>query len=103
VREGGRGALSTQVRLHLHGALSPYADGRRRLDLALPGSTVGELLDALQEPYPGVHQRVIDELGSVRPHVNVFVNGESIRYLAGMSTPLGDGDEVWLLPAVSGG
>jgi MoaD family protein len=92
-----------RVRLHLHGALSPYADGQRRLEVALPGSTVGELLHGLNDPYPGVHQRVMDELGCVRPHVNVFVNGESIRYLAGLDTSLDDGDEVWLLPAVSGG
>jgi molybdopterin synthase sulfur carrier subunit len=103
VRQGGGGALSTQVHVHLPGALRPYAAGRRLLDLALPGATVGELLRTLQGSYPGVHQRVVDELGSLRPHVNVFVNGESIRYLEGLATPLDEGDEVWLLPAISGG
>jgi molybdopterin synthase sulfur carrier subunit len=103
VREGDRGALTVQVQIRLPGALRPYADGQRLVDLAVPGSTVGELLDALHKPYPGVHQRVVDELGSLRPHVNVFVNGESIRYLGGLATPLDDGDEVWFLPAISGG
>jgi molybdopterin converting factor small subunit len=46
---------------------------------------------------------VVDELGSLRPHVNVFVNGENIRHLDGMATSIGEGDEVWLLPAISGG
>ena len=92
-----------QVHVHLPGALRPYAAGRRLLDLALPGATVGELLQALRGDYPGVHQRVVDELGSLRPHVNVFVNGESIRYLSGLSTLLTEADEVWILPAVSGG
>ncbi len=92
-----------KLRIRLPGALLPYADGQRLVDLAVPGSTVGDLLHGLQEPYPGVHQRVVDELGNLRPHVNVFVNGESIRYLGGLATPLDDGDEVWFLPAISGG
>jgi hypothetical protein len=50
-----------------------------------------------------VHHRVVDEVGSLRPHVNVFVNGENIRHLSGLATTLREGDEVWLLPAISGG
>jgi molybdopterin synthase sulfur carrier subunit len=46
---------------------------------------------------------VVDELGSLRRHVNVYVNGESIRYLSGLATPLNEGDEMWILPAISGG
>jgi molybdopterin synthase sulfur carrier subunit len=95
--------VTMRVHVHLPGALRPYADGQRLVDVALAEPTVSELLHALQGPYPGVHQRVVDELGSLRPHVNVFVNGESIRYLAGLATPLDEGDEVWLLPAISGG
>jgi MoaD family protein len=91
------------VHLHLPGALRPYADGRRLLDLAPPGGTVAELLQALGGAYPGVHQRVVNETGSLRPHVNVFVNGENIRHLSGLATTLQEGDEIWLLPAISGG
>jgi len=46
---------------------------------------------------------VLDDRGVLRRHVNVFVNGESIRYLDGVETPVGDTDEVRILPAVSGG
>ena len=46
---------------------------------------------------------MLDDRGVLRRHVNVFVNGESIRYLHGVETPVGDADEVWILPAVSGG
>lgn len=95
--------MTTRVRVHLPGALRPYAGGEHMVDLALPAATVGELLHAIRGSYPGVHQRVVDELGSLRPHVNVFVNGESIRYLSGLATPLDEGDEIWLLPAISGG
>jgi molybdopterin synthase sulfur carrier subunit len=91
------------VHLHLPGALRPYAGGSSRLELSAGGATVAELLKTLGGAYPGVHQRVVDELGGLRPHVNVFVNGENIRYLSGLATSLNEGDEVWLLPAVSGG
>lgn len=90
------------VHLHLPGALRPYAGGSSRVEVS-GGATVAELLETLGGAYPGVHQRVVDELGSLRPHVNVFVNGENIRHLDGMATSIGEGDEVWLLPAISGG
>ena len=67
------------------------------------GATVGTVLAALSQVHPGVGQRVLDDRGVLRRHVNVFVNGESIRYLAGIETPVDDTDEVWILPAVSGG
>ena len=91
------------VHLHLPGALRPYADGQSRVELTPAGPTVGRLLDSLSGSYPGVHHRVVDEVGSLRPHVNVFVNGENIRHLSGLATTLREGDEVWLLPAISGG
>ena len=87
--------------VHLPSALSGHAAGQRRVQVA--GATVGNVLAALGRTHPGVGQRVLDDRGVLRRHVNVFVNGESIRYLDGVETPLGDGDEVWILPAVSGG
>jgi sulfur-carrier protein len=91
--------------LHLPAALAPYAGGSRRLAVTLaPGrDTVAGLLDAVAADHPGVGHRVRDERGELRRHVNVFVNGESIRYLSGIETPVDDTDEVWILPAVSGG
>jgi sulfur-carrier protein len=91
--------------VHLPAALSAYADQRRRVEVPLPpqGATVAALLASLGDAHPGVRQRVQDEQGALRPHVNVFVNGESIRYLAGLATPLTEADEVWILPSVSGG
>ena len=87
--------------VHLPAALSGHAAGKRRVQVA--GSTVGKVLAALGQAHPGVGQRVLDDRGVLRRHVNVFVNGESIRYLHGAETPVGDADEVWILPAVSGG
>jgi molybdopterin synthase sulfur carrier subunit len=87
--------------VHLPAALSGHAAGRRHLEVA--GVTVGGVLAALGRTHPGVGHRVMDDQGVLRRHVNVFVNGESIRYLDGVDTRVGDGDEVWILPAVSGG
>ena len=94
------------LRVRLPSALGAYAGGQRQLTVALPDdgvATVELTLAELGRAHPGVHQRVLDERGALRRHVNVFVNGESIRYLDGVETPVGDGDEVWILPAVSGG
>ena len=87
--------------IHLPAALSGHAGGQRRVEV--DGTTVGTELAALGELHPGVGQRVLDDRGVLRRHVNVFVNGESIRYLNGSETPVSDTDEVWILPAVSGG
>jgi MoaD family protein len=87
--------------VHLPSALAGHAGGQRRVEVA--GATVGKVLTALGQAHPGVGQRVLDEQGALRRHVNVFVNGESIRYLDGIESPVGDADEVWILPAVSGG
>jgi sulfur-carrier protein len=87
--------------VHLPAALKDYAAGQRRLQVA--GGTVADVLATVGKAHPGVGQRVLDDRGTLRPHVNVFVNGESIRYLDGLATPVGERDEVWILPAVSGG
>jgi molybdopterin synthase sulfur carrier subunit len=87
--------------VHLPAALAGHAGGQRRVEVT--GATVGRVLAALGEAHPGVGQRVCDDRGVLRRHVNVFVNGESIRYLDGVDTKVGDADEVMILPAVSGG
>jgi molybdopterin synthase sulfur carrier subunit len=64
---------------------------------------VGAALQALREDYPAVYDRVVTERREVRPHVNVFVGREDIRWSGGLGTPLTDGSEVVILPSVSGG
>ncbi len=87
------------VIVHLPGPLTAFADGRKRIALAQAG-TVGEALRALP---PGVRDRVLDEQGRVRRHVNVFVGGESIRETGGLETPLLGDAELHIIAAVSGG
>ena len=68
-----------------------------------PGADVGTVLDYLAVVYPGLERRVRDEQGRLRPHVNLFVGTVNIRDLSQLATPLADGSEVVILPAVSGG
>jgi MoaD family protein len=66
------------------------------------GSTVGEVLDALYDRYDELRSRIAED-GGLRRFVNVYVGGEDIRFLEGLETPVSDGDEVTILPAVAGG
>jgi MoaD family protein len=66
------------------------------------GATVSEVLDALYERYGELKARIADEDG-LRRFVNVYVGGEDIRFLDGLATPVSDGAEVTILPAVAGG
>ena len=66
------------------------------------GGTVGEVLDSLYERYGELRTRIAED-GGLRRFVNVYVDGEDIRFLSGLDTPVSDGDEVTILPAVAGG
>ena len=85
------------------GYLRQYTSGRNRVESDARPATVREALDRLWEIHPGVRDRVLTERGEVRPHVNVFVGNESIRFTGGLETPVPDGSEIWIVPAVSGG
>ena len=60
-------------------------------------------IDGLEASYPGMKERICDETGEVRRFVNIYVNGEDVRFLQGLSTELKAGDEVSIVPAVAGG
>jgi molybdopterin synthase sulfur carrier subunit len=65
--------------------------------------TIGEAINELQTRYPGIGERLVDEKGEVRRFVNVYVNEEDIRFLKNQNTPLKDGDEISIIPAIAGG
>jgi molybdopterin converting factor small subunit len=91
------------VRFLIPAFLRPYAGGAGRVDLPDEPKTVLEALEALRRRHPGVWDRVLTEQVEVRPHVNVFVGDESIRYSGGLDTPVPPGAEISIVPAVSGG
>ena len=67
------------------------------------GANIGELLDKLDAAFPGLKDRICDEAGNVRRFVNIFVNGEDIRFLEEKATPVKDADEISIVPAIAGG
>ena len=67
------------------------------------GATLAALVDELDGSFPGMRERLCDEGGGLRRFVNVYVNGEDVRFLEGLDTALGAGDEVSIVPAVAGG
>ncbi|MGH2907789.1 MAG: ubiquitin-like small modifier protein 1 [Solirubrobacteraceae bacterium] len=69
---------------------------------SVDGTTVGEVLDSLYSRYGELRSRIAED-GGLRRFVNVYVDGEDIRFLDGLETPVSDGDEVTILPAVAGG
>jgi MoaD family protein len=71
-------------------------------ELEVDGSTVGEALDSVFEQHSDLRERITEE-GDLRRFVNVYVSGEDIRFQQGLDTPVKDGDEVTILPAVAGG
>lgn len=67
------------------------------------GETVKEMIDTLEQSYPGLKERLYDEEGKLRRFINIYVNEEDIRFLDGENTKLGDGDDVSIIPAIAGG
>ena len=67
------------------------------------GGTLIACIDGLEASFPGLKERLLDETGELRRFVNVYVNGEDVRFQDGVSTPLKAGDEVSIVPAVAGG
>jgi MoaD family protein len=85
--------LPTQLRDAAGGATSAQ----------VAGSTVGEALEALYAEHGELRNRMADDTGGLRRFVNVYVDGEDVRFGDGLATPVKDGGEVQILPAVAGG
>jgi molybdopterin synthase sulfur carrier subunit len=72
-------------------------------ELSLDASTVGQLIEDLEQRYPGMQGRLRDDAGELRRFVNLYLNGEDVRFKQGLSTNLQAGDELSIVPAVAGG
>ena len=88
------------IRIHIPTPLRQHTDGQAVVESK--AGTVQGLLDDLGQRFPGVTQRLLDN-GQVRRFVNVYLNDEDIRYLDNLATPVKDGDELSIIPAVAGG
>jgi molybdopterin converting factor small subunit len=83
--------------------LASFADGRNVLAIEGSPANVSEALKALWREYPGLRDRIVDEQGTVRQHINIFVGDEAIRFADGLSTNVPADAEILIVPAVSGG
>jgi molybdopterin synthase sulfur carrier subunit len=75
--------------------------GKNEVEIA--GKTVEQIIENLGSAHPGIKERICDEQGEVRRFINIYVNEEDIRFLTGKDTPLKDGDQVSIIPAIAGG
>ncbi len=91
------------VRFWIPGPLRSMTGGRSRVDIETSGGTLRDALDALFAAHPGIRDRILTEQGEVREHVNVFVGQALARTAGGLATPLVDGVEISIIPAISGG
>lgn len=92
-----------QVTVRIPSYLAGFADGRTVITVEDQGSDVRALLRALWRLHPALKDRVVDEQGEIRQHINIFVGSDAIRLTGGQQTSVPDGSEVMIVPAVSGG
>ncbi len=81
--------------------LRRMTNGQAKLEM--DASTLGVMIDNLEASYPGFKERLIDENGDLRYFVNIYLNGEDVRFLQGLDTSTSSGDEISIVPAVAGG
>lgn len=89
------------VNVRIPGPLRRVTDGAPQVQVE--ATNVQQTIDALEAKYPGMKERLCDENGDLRYFVNIYLNGEDVRFLQGVKTPINSGDEVSIVPAVAGG
>jgi molybdopterin converting factor small subunit len=88
------------VKVQIPTPLRQHTEGKAVVEVA--GATVKAVLDGLGQAYPGITGRLFEN-GQVRRFVNLYLNEEDVRYLDNLATPVKDGDELAIIPAVAGG
>jgi molybdopterin synthase sulfur carrier subunit len=88
------------IRIHIPTPMRQHTQGQAVVEVS--GATIQAALDDLAKKFEGITQRIFEN-GQVRRFVNVYLNDEDIRYLDNLATPVKDGDELSIIPAVAGG
>ena len=91
------------ITFNVTGFLTDFTNGQSQIVVDSPAATVGEALDSLWQQHLGLRDRVLNEQGNLRQHVNIFLNDENVRRKQLLDTALPDNCEITILPAVSGG
>ncbi len=92
-------AMAVEVRVP---AILQSAVGGQKV-VKVEGKTLGEILDRLDQQFPGIKKLLLDENGEIRRHINIYLNDEDVRFLQRLDTPIRDGDVLSILPALAGG
>jgi molybdopterin synthase sulfur carrier subunit len=91
------------ITINVAGFLSDFTNGRSEISINSSPATVRDALNELWQLHVGLRDRVVNEQGQLRPHVNVFLDDENIRRKESLDTALAEGSEITILPSVSGG
>ncbi len=89
------------IRVRIPTPLRRFTGGAE--EISAVGANIGAVLDDLERKHPGIKERLCDEDGKVRRFVNIYVNGDDIRFLDSLNTNVKEGDEVSIVPAIAGG
>ena len=89
------------VTVRIPTTLRPMAGGNSQVQVE--GSTLADVIEALEAAHPGLKDRLLDESGAMRKFVNIFVADDDVRYLDGLATAVPAGETVSIIPAVAGG
>ena len=92
-----------RVSFFIPGPLRPMTGGQSHVDVDTSGSTLQDALEGLFAAYPGIRDRLLTERREIRQHINVFVGDREARTMDGLATPLANGTEISIIPAISGG
>jgi sulfur-carrier protein len=89
------------IRVRIPTPLRRFTGGAE--EVGVNGSTIAAAVEDLEKKFPGIKERLCDDQGRIRRFVNIYVNGDDIRFLSSLETPVQDGDEVAIVPAIAGG
>lgn len=89
------------IKVRIPTPLRPLTKGQG--EVQAKADTIMQMIETLNGTHPGIKDRLCDDSGELRRFVNIYVNEEDIRFLKGKETPLKDGDEVSIVPAIAGG
>ena len=89
------------VRVRIPTPLRKFTGGQETVEV--DGDSVGAILDAVEAAHPGLKERICEADGAVRRFVNIYVNGDDVRFLDNLTSPVKEGDEVSIVPAIAGG
>ena len=89
------------ITVRIPAPLRKVTNGKDRVEV--DAENLADMVEAMEEQYPGIKERLLDESGELRHFVNIYVNGEDVQFLQGLETPIAGSDEVSIVPAVAGG